>query len=228
MSSFRKWIYNKIQLLKDDKELCKLFLCHLLLVVLHYYEYKTEGIEYFWYLRAGGCALISILIFFIGGNGLAYGLFIFANVLIYVNNFYNYATIFFVHTAIGANPKLKKLGPLIYIANVAISFKLQHLDIIAFCIHVIYTIMFGIKINYVFIPKKIAKLKLAEDERIVLESLASGMLQKEIVQFTENQVTQIIKNAISRNMCKSKAELMQKYLSEFPERKPIESLIEND
>ena len=88
--------------------------------------------------------------------------------------------------------------------------------------------MFGIKINYVFIPKKIAKLKLAEDERIVLESLASGMLQKEIVQFTENQVTQIIKNAISRNMCKSKVELMQKYLSEFPERKPIESLIEHD
>ena len=218
----------KIKALREDKELFKLFLCHLLLVLLHYYEYKTENIEYFWYLRAGGCALISIMIFFMGSTGLAYGLFIFACTLIYVNKFYNYATIFFIHTAIGANPKLKKIGPYIYIANVAISFKLQHLDIIAFCIHVIYTVMFGIKINYVFIPKKAAKLNLTEDEKLVLEELACGKLQKEIEQFTENQVTQILKNAVSRNMCKSKTELMQKYMTQYPERRAIESQIVND
>ena len=228
MNKLKEWITGRIEILKNDKELCKLLFCHLLLVVLHYYEYETEKIEYFWYLRAGGCALISILIFFIDGNGLAYGLFIFGCVLIYVNNFYNYATIFFIHTAVGANPKLKKIGPLIYIANVAISFKLQHLDIIAFCIHVIYTFMFGIKINYVFIPKKTVKLILTKDEHIVLEALASGKLQKEIIQFTENQVTQIIKNAVSRNLCKSKAELLQKYITEYPKRQPEQSQNEDD
>ena len=120
------------------------------------------------------------------------------------------------------------VGPIIYIANVAISFKLQHLDIIAFCIHVIYTIMFGIKINYVFIPKKTVKLILTKDENTVLEELAAGKLQKEIKQFTENQVTQIIKNAMSRNLCKSKAELLQKYITEYPERRPKQSQNEDD
>ena len=218
----------RIKALKDDKELCKLFLCHLLLVFLHYYEYKTENIEYYWYLRAGGCAFISIMIYFIGSTGLGYGLLIFACTLIYVNMFYNYATIVFIHTAIGLNPKLKKIGTYIYLANVAISFKLQHLDIIAFCIHVIYTVMFGIKINYVFIPKKAVKLNLTEDEKLVLEELACGKLQKQIEQFTENQVTQILKNAVSRNMCKSKAELMQKYMTQYPERRAIESQIVDD
>ena len=88
--------------------------------------------------------------------------------------------------------------------------------------------MFGIKINYVFIPKKAAKLNLTEDEKLVLEELACGKLQKEIEQFTENQVTQILKNAVSRNMCKSKTEWMQKYMTQYPERRAIESQIVND
>lgn len=175
-----KWIKNRIKLLRNDTELAKLLFCHLLLIVLHVCEYYTTDIQYFWYLRAGGCALISILIFFIGRKGLAYGLFIYGCTLVYVNNFYNYATIFFVYIAVGANPKLKKIAPWIYIANVAIAFKLKNLDIIAFCIHCIYTVMFGIKINYVFIPNKPEVLNLTEDEKIILEELAKGKLQKQI------------------------------------------------
>ena len=161
-----KWIKNRIKLLRNDTELAKLLFCHLLLIVLHVCEYYTTDIQYFWYLRAGGCALISILIFVTGRKGLAYGLFIYGCTLVYVNNFYNYATIFFVYIAVGANPKLKKIAPWIYIANVAIAFKLKNLDIIAFCIHCVYTVMFGIKINYVFIPNKPEVLNLTEDEKI--------------------------------------------------------------
>lgn len=208
-----RWIKNRIKLLRNDKELAKLFFCHLLLIVLHYFEYRTTEVQYFWYLRAGGCALISILIFFIGRNGLSYGLFIFSCALVYVNNFYNYATIFFMYIAIGANPKLRKIAPWIYILNVAISFTLKNLDIIAFCIHCVYTVMFGIKINYVFIPNKPEVLNLTEDEKFILYELASGKLQKQIEGYHQNTITRYIKNAMDRNMCKTKNELLQKYMA---------------
>ena len=208
-----KWIKNRIKLLKNDTELAKLLFCHLLLIVLHYFEYRTTDVQYFWYLRAGGCALISVLIFFFGRTGLAYGLFIFSCTLVYINNFYNYATIFFMYIAIGANPKLRKIAPWIYILNVIISYKLKNLDIIAFCIHCVYTVMFGIKINYVFIPNKPEVLNLTEDERIILEELAKGKLQKQIEGYHQNTVTKYIRNAMDRNMCKTKTELLQKYMA---------------
>lgn len=208
-----KWIKNRIKLLKNDTELAKLLFCHLLLIVLHYFEYRTTDVQYFWYLRAGGCALISVLIFFFGRTGLAYGLFIFSCTLVYINNFYNYATIFFMYIAIGANPKLRKIAPWIYILNVIISYKLKNLDIIAFCIHCVYTVMFGIKINYVFIPNKPEVLNLTEDEKIILEELAKGKLQKQIEGYHQNTVTKYLRNAMERNMCKTKTELLQKYMA---------------
>lgn len=107
---FKKFI-QKYQLLINDKSLLHIFLLHLLLIALHFYEYKTSSIEYYWYLRAGGCGLISLFIFLFGRKGLAYGLLIFSCSLVYVNNFYNYATIFFMLIAIGANPKLKNIAP---------------------------------------------------------------------------------------------------------------------
>ena len=212
-----KWIKNRIKLLKNDTELAKLLFCHLLLIVLHYFEYRTTDVQYFWYLRAGGCALISVLIFFFGRTGLAYGLFIFSCTLVYINNFYNYATIFFMYIAIGANPKLRKIAPWIYILNVIISYKLKNLDIIAFCIHCVYTVMFGIKINYVFIPNKPKVLNLTEDEKNILNELAKGKLQKQIEGYHQNTITRYIKNAMDRNMCKTKTELLQKYITTVPQ-----------
>ena len=89
-------------------------------------------------------------------------------------------------------------------------------------------ILFYTLAKYLFATKVQATLLLTDDERIVLEALAAGKLQKEITEFSENRVTQIIKNAMIRNGCKSKAELLQKYIAEYPERKSIESQNEDD
>ena len=151
---------QKYLLLVNDKDLLHIFLLHLLLIALHFYEHKTSSIEYHWYLRAGGCGIISLFIFLFGRKGLAYGLLIFSCSLVYINNFYNYATIFFMLIAIGANPKLKKIAPWIYFANVVISFDLKRLGIVAFLIHLVYVKLFQIKMNYVFaINKPMAKQK---------------------------------------------------------------------
>lgn len=205
---------QKYLLLINDKELLKIFLLHLLLIALHFYEYKTSSIEYHWYLRAGGCGIIALFIFLFGRKGLAYGLLIFSCSLVYVNTFYNYATIFFMLIAIGANPKLKKIAPWIYLVNVVVSFSLKKLDIVAFLIHIVYVFMFQIKMNYVFAINKPTALNLTEDEKAILSELAKGKLQKEIDLFSEQTITHKMKSARERNMCNSTGELVEKFKQE--------------
>lgn len=207
-------IKQKVELLRNDSELLKIFLLHIFLIGLHFYEYKTNCIEYYWYIRAGGCGVISLFIFLFGRKGLSYGLMLFSCTLVYVNNFYNYATIFFMLIAIGANPKLKKFAPWIYLINVVVSFSLKKLDIIAFLIHIVYVFMFQIKINYVFAVNKPEKLNLTEDEKLILAELAKGKLQKEIDLFSEQTITHKLKNARERNMCNSTGELVEKFKQE--------------
>lgn len=210
-----KWLKNRIELLKNDKELTKILFLHLLLIVLHYYEYRTSNIEYHWYLRAGGCGLIALGIFFFGRKGLAYGLLIFSCTLVYVNNFYNYATIFFMLIAVGANPKLKRIAPWIYLTNVIISFTLKNLNIVAFCIHIVYTFMFDIKINYIFAVNRPEKLNLTDDERKILNELAKGKLQKQIDFCSEQTVSAKVKAARERNLCDNTNDLVNKYKAEL-------------
>ena len=205
---------QKYLLLTNDNDLLHIFLLHLLLIALHFYEYKTNCIEYHWYLRAGGCGVISLFIFLFGRKGLSYGLLIYSCSLVYVNMFYNYATIFFMLIAIGANPKLKKVAPWIYLINVVISFSIKRLDIVAFLIHIVYVFMFQIKMNYVFAINKPTALNLTKDEIDILKELAKGKLQKEIGLFSEQTITHKIKSARERNMCNSTGELVEKLKQE--------------
>ena len=204
-------IKQNITLLKNDRKLALIFLLHLLLIALHIYENYVGSIEYHWYLRAGGCAVISLGIFFFGRKGLAYGLMIFSCTLVYINNFYNYATIFFMLIAIGANPKLRLVAPWIYLVNVFIAFSLKRFGITPFIIHIIYCIMFYVKINYVFEIHKPEKLNLTEDEKAILTELAKGKLQKEIDLFSQQTISHKLKNARERNMFDTTAELVENF-----------------
>ena len=66
-------------------------------------------------------------------------------------------------------------------------------------------------------------LDLTKDERIVLEELAKGKLQKQIGQFSQNTVTKLLKSAQERNHCKSKQELISRYLKAYPQTPESES-----
>ena len=55
-----KYLRNRIELLKNDKQLALIMLLHIVLIGLHVYEWKVGDIEYYWYLRAGGCGLIAL------------------------------------------------------------------------------------------------------------------------------------------------------------------------
>lgn len=206
-----KWLRNRIELLKNDKELAIILLLHLLLIALHVYENYVGNIEYHWHLRAGGCGLIAFCIFFFGRKGLSFALLVYACVLVYINNFYNYATIFFMLIAVGANPKIGKVAPWIYLANVLVSFSLRRLGIVPFVIHVVYMFMFQIKIRYVFTVHKPNKLNLTDDERKILDELKAGKMQKQIDLWSEQTVSAKIKSARERNMCDSTNELLSLY-----------------
>ena len=209
-----KWIKSKIELLYNDKELFKIFLLHLLLIALHVYENFVGDIEYHWYLRAGGCGLIALCIFLFGRKGLSYSLIVYSCTLVYINNFYNYATIFFILIAIGANPKIKKVAPWIYLVNVVVSFTLKRLGIIPFLIHVTYIFMFYIKMSYVFTVNKPEKLNLTEAEKQILDLKLQGKMQKEIDLYSQQTITAKIKSAKERNLCETTEELMAKYAKE--------------
>ena len=113
--------------------------------------------------------------------------------------------------ACGANPRIKKVAPFIYLLNVFISFTLKRLGIIPFVIHCTYIFMFQTKLQYVFKVNKPNKLNLTEDEKKILDELAKGKIQKEIDLFSQQTISQKIKNARERNLCENTPELVEKY-----------------
>ena len=209
-----KWLRNRIELLKNDKQLALIMLLHIVLIGLHVYEWKVGDIEYYWYLRAGGCGVISLFIFLFGRKGLAWSLVIFACALVYINNFYNYATIFFMLVAMGADPKLRKVAPWIYLVNVFVAYTMKRLGITPFMIHLIYCVMFYTKMNYVFAIHKPEKLNLTDSERQILDLKLQGKMQKEIDLYSPQTITAKMKSARERNLCETTEELMAKYAKE--------------
>ena len=209
--SLIKFFTQRVELLRNDKKLTLIFFLHLLLIALHVYENYVGNIEYHWYLRAGGCGLISFCIFFFGRKGLAWALMIYACVLVYINNFYNYATIFFMLVAIGADPKLKKVAPIVYLVNVFVAYTMKRLGITPFSIHLVYCLIFYTKIGYVFAIHKPETLNLTQDEKNILEELAKGKMQKEIDLFSQQTISGKLKNARERNLIETTSDLIIKY-----------------
>ncbi|MBR6081248.1 MAG: hypothetical protein IKP60_13985 [Treponema sp.] len=134
--------------------------------------------------------------------------------LIYVNTFYNYGSIFLILVSIGAYPKIQKTAVIVYLVNVAISFSFQHLLVFSAAIHVVYIILFWLCTKYVFKVNSPEKLNLTDDEKKILKELLDGKMQKEIDLFSPQTVTAKLKNARERNMVETTPELLSKYAAE--------------
>ena len=117
-------------------------------------------------------------------------------------------------------PDIQKPALIFYALNVFTALAFRGNEILTLGIHGLNCFLFYTCAKYLFAAIKPATLMLTDDERIVLEELADGKLQKEIQQFSPNTVTRLIKNAQERNHCKSKAELISRY---FKEIHPIQS-----
>ena len=116
--------------------------------------------------------------------------------------------------AIIATPKLTIPALIIYGANLIPALVYRQNELPTIGIHVLNCIWITIFIEFVVIKRKTKTLQLTDDELIVLSQLAEGKLQKEVEPFTQNQVTKLLQNAQSRNMCKTKTELLNRFIKE--------------
>ena len=213
---------KKFQILKSDRVLFSIFLIHLLLVFFHMaYSFYTD----YWqcYVRAGFCLFIALATFFFLRKGFSLSILLYAYVLLYFNNFYNYTSCLFVLFAIYCTPRMQKPALILYALNVFTALAFRGNEILTLGIHAMNCFLFYTCAKYLFATITPVTLLLTDDERLVLSQLAEGKYQKEVEPFSQNQVTQILKNAMNRNMCKTKQELLNKYIKENPKTSVIES-----
>lgn len=206
-------VSKKIQNLKNDRGFFIIFIIHLLLAFFHLvYSFRTEHWQC--YVRAAFCLLIAISIFLFQRPGFSISILLYAYTLLYFNNFYNYTSFVMLIFAIIATPKLTIPALIIYGANLIPALVYRQNELPTIGIHVLNCTWITVFIEFVVSKKKAKKLQLTDDEREVLSQLAEGKLQKEVEPFSQNQVTQILKNAMNRNMCKTKQELLNYFIKE--------------
>ncbi len=207
-------IKRQVELLKVDGFLFKIFLLHLGLVFLHVYYsfYAEEKIQA--YIRGGFCFFISVMAFCFQRKGLSIGMILYSCVLLYINRFFNYTSFFFVLFAVYCMPKYKTPALILYAVNCFVSLTVRHMQIPTLGIHAVNCCLIYMYAHYIFKPKIPRVLVLTDDERHILGELADGKLQKEIEDYAPNTVTRKIRDAMERNLCKTKAELLQKFIEQ--------------
>ena len=208
-------VSKKVQVLKSDRLLFAIFLIHLLLVFFHLaYSFYTENQPTQCYIRAGFCAAIALATFLFLRAGFSITILAYAGALLYFNNFFNYTSFLFVLFAIYATPKIQPYAVLYYAIAVFVVFALKGYAVLTLGIHGLNCILFYACARFLFAAKIQSTLLLTDDERLVLDELAEGKLQKQIEAFSPNKVTKVIKNAQERNHCKTKTELLHRYIKE--------------
>ena len=113
-------------------------------------------------------------------KGFAVTIAIYAYVLLYFNRFFNYTSFLFVLFAIYSYQKIEKPALVLYAINLFVSFAVKEYAIMTLGINALNCILFYTLAKYLFATRVQAVLLLTDDERIVLEELAGGKLQKEI------------------------------------------------
>ena len=172
--------------------------------------------------------LISISTYLFLRKGFSISILIYAYVLLYFNNFYNYTSFLFVLFAIYCTPGISKYALIIYALNVFVALAVKGCEILTLGIHSLNCFLFYTCAKYLFAAIAPTTLLLTDDERVVLTELARGKLQKQIEQFSPNTVTKLLRNAMVRNNCTTKNELQQKFIKENPNIQMIESQEDDD
>ena len=96
-------------------------------------------------------------------------------------------------------------------------------ELLTLGIHGLNCFLFYCCAKYLFAAITPTTLMITDDERAVLKELAKGKLQKQIDLFSQNTITKLLKNAMERNLCKTKNELINRFLKENPDIGVIES-----
>lgn len=209
------WFTTRVESIKKEKYLGRILLIHAILIFLHIMTTLQYNIHYHADLRVGGCMLIILVSALFGRKGYALAILTYACSLVYVNNFYNYGSAFFLIIAYSAYPKIKPMAIIIFMMNMLCSFNMQRLPPTSAGFQICYMAMYETLKVWLFTVKPAVTLKLTEDERKILDQLVDGKMQKEISNWSEQTVSAKIKAARERNLCETTSELMTMYINEL-------------
>ena len=209
-----KWVKSLINNIIKEKYLGRIILSHFILILLHIMTALQYDVHYHADLRVGGCALIILVSFLFGRKGYAIAILTYACSLVYVNNFYNYGSAFFLIIAYSAFPKIKPQAVIIFMLNMLYSFSLQRLPPTSAGFQICYWAMYETLKAWLFTVKPAVTLKLTDDERQILDEMLDGKMQKEITLYSPQTITAKVKAARERNLCETTAELMSMYTNE--------------
>ena len=215
-------VKKRYQILKSDKGFFSIFLLFLLLSAFHIaYSFYTDHNQCF--IRCSFCLGIAIASFLFSRVGFSVTLLAYAYTLIYFNTFFNYTSFFCLIIAVHCTPKIKAQALLFYAIDVFVVFAYRQIALLAVGIHFLNCVFYYLATDLFLRFETKTTLLLTDDERLVLAELAEGKLQKQIEAFSPNTITKLLKNAMERNRCKTKTELLHRYIKEKPENPAIES-----
>lgn len=180
---------------------------------LHLYQFYDSGFLTQPIIRAGFCVLYILSVFIWGRKGSYFVLFLNANYLALTMDFQNY-TAFIIIALLGMLiPKHKYHLFLVYLADVIVVATLHDKTPVHIAIHLLNCTVLYYVLYFLMKPttqKK--KLNLTLDETLILDELLQGKQQKEIERFSQNTVTNKLKQAKMRNGIPTTEELLKIYL----------------
>lgn len=209
-----KWFSSRVKDFREEKYLGRIIVIHVVLILLHVMTSIQYDIEYHADLRVAGCVLIILVASLFGRKGYAFAILIYSCALVYVNNFYNYGSAFFLIIAYSAYPKIKPQAIIVFMLNMLYSFSMQRLPATSAGFQICYWCMYETLKNWLFTVNPAVTLNLKEDERQILDLKLQGKLQKEIGMYSAQTITAKMKAARERNLCETTEELMAKYAKE--------------
>lgn len=208
------WLKSRIESVKNEKYLGRIILIHIILILLHIMTSIQYNIIYHAELRVAGCILVILISFIFGRKGYAFAILTYSYALLYVNNFFNYGSAFYLIIAYSAYPKIKPQASILFLLNMLCSFNFQKLPPTSAGFQICYWQMYENLKLWLFTVNPAVSLKLKDDERQILDEMLDGKLQKEIGIYSQQTITAKVKAARERNLCETTAELLSMYTAE--------------
>ena len=208
MNYFKK----RLQIILNDSYLSITCIISFICIGLHAYQFIDSNFDYRPLVRLIFSCGFPLVVFFSGRTGSYWYWWIYANILGINTTFQNYTAFVIICIFISLVPKMKFPSLILYACEIVFVATVRDKTPVHIAIHICNCICIYYAIKYLLKPtvnKK--KLDLTYDEVIILDELLKGKQQKEIEQFSQNTVTNKLKQARERNGIATTDELLKKY-----------------
>lgn len=192
-----------------DRYLTVSFILSFIFVGLHIYQFIDSDFRIEPLIHAIISTNLPFVIFFGGRIATYWYWWICANLLAINTTFQNYTAFVIICIFISLVPKMRIPSLSLYILEIIFVATARDKTPVHITIHVCNCISIYCGIYYLLKPTK--RLKLTSDEIFILNEMINGKMQKEIDGFSQNTITNKLKQAKERNKVETTDELIKKF-----------------